>query len=492
MGSTKIGPFLEDKTILVTGATGFLAKILVEKILRIQPNVKKLFLLLRASDTKSARIRFKDEILEAELFNVLREKLGAELNNLIEEKVFPVAGDVSFEEFGIENMEMKDEMFQEIDTIIHSAASTRFDERYDIAMETNVQGAVNVLKFAKRCAKLKILVHVSTAYVCGEGELGVIPEKSFRLGETLNKDLYLDIDVEKKVIEDKLKELGAQNLTSKEVTMAMRDLGIQRATLHGWPNTYSFTKAMGEMLLGHLKESLQLVIIRPTIITSTYKEPFPGWIEGVKTVDSFFLAYGKGISNVFLGDPNTNVDLIPGDMVVNSILAAIVAHGNIESSQKFIYHISSSKRNPIKLVNIPLFLLHYFTKNPWIDKDGNIIKVKEITTFNSMDSLRTYISRYYWPLLKILELANLLSWYYLIDGTYQNLKKKIDRAIRLSELYRPYLIFLGSFDDSNADWLRLAIKECNMDDVLNFDPRCINWEDYFTNIHLPGVMKRLA
>ncbi|XP_020969353.1 fatty acyl-CoA reductase 2-like [Arachis ipaensis] len=35
--------FVEDKTILITGATGFLAKILVEKILRVQPNVKKLF-----------------------------------------------------------------------------------------------------------------------------------------------------------------------------------------------------------------------------------------------------------------------------------------------------------------------------------------------------------------------------------------------------------------------------------------------------------------
>lgn len=63
------------------------------------------------------------------MFNVLREKLGAKLNNLIEEKVFPVAGDVSFEDFGIENMEMKDEMFKEIDTIIRSAPSTTFDER---------------------------------------------------------------------------------------------------------------------------------------------------------------------------------------------------------------------------------------------------------------------------------------------------------------------------------------------------------------------------
>lgn len=38
------------------------------------------------------------------------------------------------------------------------------------------------------------------------------------------------------------------------------------------------------MILGHLKENLEIVVIRPTIITGTYKEPFPGWIEGVKYV----------------------------------------------------------------------------------------------------------------------------------------------------------------------------------------------------------------
>lgn len=52
--------------------------------------------------------------------------------------------------------------------------------------------------------------------------------------------------------------------------------------MHGWPNPYTFTKAMGEMLLGHLKEDLQLIILRPTVILSTYKEPFPGWIEGMR------------------------------------------------------------------------------------------------------------------------------------------------------------------------------------------------------------------
>nr|GMD61564.1 alcohol-forming fatty acyl-CoA reductase-like [Ipomoea batatas] len=60
--------FLENRAILVTGATGFLAKIIimdavfVEKILRVQPNVKKLYLLLRAADTMAAVQRFNSEV----------------------------------------------------------------------------------------------------------------------------------------------------------------------------------------------------------------------------------------------------------------------------------------------------------------------------------------------------------------------------------------------------------------------------------------------
>lgn len=55
-----------------------------------------------------------------------------------------------------------------------------------------------------------------------------------------------------------------------------------RAKVYGWPNTYVFTKAMGEMLVGELKGDMSVVIIRPAIVTSTYKEPFPGWAEGVR------------------------------------------------------------------------------------------------------------------------------------------------------------------------------------------------------------------
>ena len=64
---------------------------------------------------------------------------------------------------------------------------------------------------------------------------------------------------------------------------------IYRAKMYGWPNTYVFTKAMGEMMVGEKRDNISLVLIRPSIITSTFKEPFPGWTEGIRLGRIFLL-----------------------------------------------------------------------------------------------------------------------------------------------------------------------------------------------------------
>ncbi|KAA8550179.1 hypothetical protein F0562_001863 [Nyssa sinensis] len=215
-----------------------------------------------------------DLVVETELFRLLREKYGANLSSLVSEKILPVSGDISCEHFGIKDSSLREKMWREIDIIINSAATTKFNER---------------------------------------------------------------------------------------------------ARLYGWPNTYVFTKAMGEMLLMHLKENLPVVIIRPTVISSTYKEPFPGWIEGLRTIDSFFVHYGKGKLTTTIYNPKSIIDIIPGDMMVNFIIMAIVVHAN--ESSKIIYHVGSSVRNPIRHANLEDFTSRYFTRNPWIDRNGKPIKV---------------------------------------------------------------------------------------------------------------------
>ncbi|XP_015953210.1 alcohol-forming fatty acyl-CoA reductase-like [Arachis duranensis] len=154
--------FLKDKTILVTGATGFLAKIFVEKILRVQPNVKKLYLLLRAPDIEFANHRLHHEIIGKDLFRLLKETLGGNFNSFVSEKLSVMPGDISQENLDLKDTILRDQIFNQIDVIVNIAATTKFDERYDVALGINTLGVEHLLSFAKKCTKLQVFVHVST------------------------------------------------------------------------------------------------------------------------------------------------------------------------------------------------------------------------------------------------------------------------------------------------------------------------------------------
>ncbi|KAM3010852.1 hypothetical protein FF2_029622 [Malus domestica] len=136
--------YLQNKTILVTGATGFLAMVFVEKILRVQPDVKKIYLLLRASDTNSATDRKYNDIIGKELFRVLKEILGPDFDSFISEKVVAIPGDVTSENLGVKEFQLREEMCNEIQIILNFASTTNFDERYDVALDVNTFGVLNV------------------------------------------------------------------------------------------------------------------------------------------------------------------------------------------------------------------------------------------------------------------------------------------------------------------------------------------------------------
>ncbi|KAI3461301.1 hypothetical protein Pfo_017964 [Paulownia fortunei] len=338
-------------------------------------------------------------IVDTQLFGVLRDKWGANITFLLSSKVIPVSGDLI------------DEMWGEIDFIINSAATTKYDERYDVAMDINAFGAMHILNFDKKCSKLKSLLHISTAYVHGTRS-GLVLEKPFNMGETLEgaKASYLDIKAEKKAI------------------------------LHGWPNTYCYTKAMGEMLLEKFKENIHVIIVRPTIISSTCREPIPGWMEGLRTIDSIFVAYGKRKLKVFLGDPGSTPDV-------------------------------------------------YLKKNPLVDNKGKPIKVGKPPILSSITSFRRYIRIRYLPFLKMLKLLNVIVCNHY-ESSYANSTRKINHVVRLAELYKPYLFFQGIFDDSNTENLRMAMRESNANvEMFDFDPKSIQWEEYFINTHFPGIVK---
>ncbi|KAL0418313.1 UNVERIFIED_CONTAM: Alcohol-forming fatty acyl-CoA reductase [Sesamum radiatum] len=401
--------------------------VFAETILRVQPNIKKLFLLIRATTKTTSEQRLQEEVVDTELFRVLREEYGANFGSAVLSKIIPVSGDVSLENLGIADPKIRESMWQEIDIIVNSAATTKFDERYDVALRINALGALHVRDFASKCSKLEMLLHVST---------GLIPEKPFSMGETLDgsKISYLDINTEKKIIEEKLSRLLTQNAAEKEIARAMRDLGIER------------------------------------------------------TLDSIFVAYGQGKLKFFVGDPDSTLDMIPGDMVVNCMVAAIASHSNDHQHGLWVYHVGSSRRNPLKFEELKWVMHRYLTKNPMLDSRGKPVRVGQPTTLSTMASFHNYIATHYLPLLKILKVINMMLCNHF-ESLYTNMRRRINSAMRLAELYKPYVFFQGIFDDVNTENLRRTIRESNKNVVLNFDPKCIQWEEYFENTHFQGLIK---
>jgi len=61
-GMVSIPEYYAGKSVLITGATGFMGKVLVEKLLRSCPEVKALYLLVRPKDGQSMQQRVSDMI----------------------------------------------------------------------------------------------------------------------------------------------------------------------------------------------------------------------------------------------------------------------------------------------------------------------------------------------------------------------------------------------------------------------------------------------
>lgn len=483
--------FLKGKTLLITGATGFLAKVLIEKILRTTPDVGKIYVVIKAKDKNAAIDRLKSEVINTELFRCLQSIHGKSYQSYMLEKLIPVVGDVREDDLGLEP-QLADEISEEVDVIVNSAANTTFDERYDTALDINTMGPCRLMTFAKRFTKLKLFLQVSTAYVNGQRQ-GRVMEKTFGQGETIPnqaslKNLatsmpLLDIKSEIKMAFDFGKTTSDASSIQK-----MKEMGLERAKLHGWQDTYVFTKAMGEMMIDSMRGDIPVVTIRPSIIESTYKEPFPGWMEGNRMMDPIVLYYGKGQLNGFLADPNGVLDVVPADMVVNAILASMAKHGSNKDPGMHIYQIASSVTNPLVIQDLARILYEHFHNSPCMDSRGNPIMVPEMKLFGNVSDFSSYVRI---DAVERSRIAVATITHEKLAERVQNLcMKSVEQANYLANIYEPYTFYGGRFDNTNTQMLMDELSEDEREE-FGFDVRDIDWEDYISNIHIPGLRRHV-
>ncbi|XP_047337277.1 fatty acyl-CoA reductase 2, chloroplastic [Impatiens glandulifera] len=486
--------FLRGKSFLITGATGFLAKVLVEKILRTEPEVDKIFLLIKAKNKEAAMERLKNEIINAEIFKCLQQTYGKSYQAFMLSKLVPVMGNVCDNNIGMED-NAANMIAQEVDIIVNSAANTTFDERYDVSLDINTKGPTRILNFAKKCHKLKLFIQVSTAYVNGQ-RLGRIMEKPFAIGDSIagESSLFQSSNIAPPTlkVEDELKwamqskdALG----NSLAASQKMRELGLERAKKYGWQDTYVFTKAMGEMLIDSMRGEVPVVIVRPSVIESTYREPFPGWMEGNRMMDPIVLYYGRGLLTGFLVDPKGVIDVVPADMVVNATLAAMAKHGSSSKSEINLYQVASSVVNPLVFKDLASLLYDHFSLSPFLDAKGRPIEVTDMKLFTSMEDFSSHLWK---DANRRIESASATSnGNCKLAKKLENIyKKTVEKAKHLADIYQPYTFYSGRFDNSNTERLMKLMSEEEMRE-FGFDVGSIDWRDYISNVHIPGLRKHV-
>ena len=141
-----IKQFYEGKTIFLTGTTGFVGKVVLEKLIRSLPGFKKIFVMVRAKKNTTARERFESSILSSEIFTPLIKE-NPRLKETLREKIVPVEGDLIIDKLGMSAAD-RAMVTAETNIVINVAASINFDDPLMDALQINYFGCLRMLELA--------------------------------------------------------------------------------------------------------------------------------------------------------------------------------------------------------------------------------------------------------------------------------------------------------------------------------------------------------
>ncbi|XP_075991038.1 putative fatty acyl-CoA reductase CG5065 [Anticarsia gemmatalis] len=309
--SPTIREFYKGRNILVTGGTGFMGKVLIEKLLYSIPDIGKIYILARPKRGKSIQQRI-EEWQRLKMF----ERLCAE-NPSAMKKIIPLQGDVLFDNFGLSESDIST-LCEEVSVVFHFAATLRLEAPLKENVNMNTSGTQRAINIAKKLKNLTIFIHLSTAFCYPDYEV---------LEERLHAPPVKPENVMKLI----------EWLDDKQVALLTPSL------LGPHPNCYTFSKRLAEAIIGQNYDDLPLVIARPSIVCPAAVEPVPGWVDNLNGPVGVMIGAGKGVIRTMLCDGSLIAQVIPVDTSIN----AIIAIGMIEGTKK-----EKPKTIPVYNVNI--------------------------------------------------------------------------------------------------------------------------------------------
>jgi long-chain acyl-CoA synthetase len=326
---TDVAASLSGKHLVVTGFTGFLAKVYVALLLEHVPDIGRITLLVRPrSKRQDALARVEKELDTSPVFRALRAHHGDALGTWLGARVDALDADVERPSCGLSPEALQ--ALATADAVVHCAGLTDFQPDPLRALSVNVAGAVHVAGLARQLGVP--LVHVSTCYVAGAVS-GEVPE-SLEVGVSPSGVVF-DPAAEVRAL-----QLACRRGEARDSASARRDVAQARADRLGWVNIYTYTKGLAE----HLVAGDGVTIVRPSIVECARTYPFPGWNEGLNTAGPLAWLISTAFRRL-PAEPDHRFDVIPVDDVARGL--ATVTAATLEGRAGGVFQLASSDINPL-------------------------------------------------------------------------------------------------------------------------------------------------
>ncbi|MEW6434105.1 MAG: AMP-binding protein [Myxococcota bacterium] len=538
-GPLDVTATLTGKRILFAGATGFVGKVSLSMLLHhYGEELAHVFVLVRKGSSKNATARFFDKVATSEPFEPLRTKHGgqAAVDAWLKNKCTILDGDITDPWMGMDEEKAK-ALKGHVDVVVNCAGLVSFNPSLEVGLNVNTYGVKHLVE---ACLHWDVpLVHMSTAFVAGNRSGLVFEDEEVqgyfpRRGEVDGRDFSLEqelADCEKTVARlreqaddkalasdfrqkaiDRLKAEGRDPSDEKALrlaigrerklwlTLQLVQAGMDRAKHWGWPNTYTYTKSLGEQVLA-ATPGLRYAIVRPSIVESALHYPFPGWNEGFTTSAPIIYALIKGQSVVPAGDKAV-LDMIPVDQVAGSLIA-ITAQA-LRTSERRVYQQASGDTQPF-IASRSVELVGLYKRRRWRNKDtGNPFlndlrsrrepKAVGKTQFQ-LTSSPLFAKGARWLVKQIEE--NGPTWgaprvSAFLEKTKEKLTEVAETADGVNlivDLFLPFIWenrYIFRCDNTRSLYVDMPAHDRAK---INWNPQDIDWRTYFLETHIPGLEK---
>jgi fatty acyl-CoA reductase len=499
----RLRDLLAGKKIVMTGVTGFIGEQLLWKILTELPETRP-SVLVRRKGSASARDRMLG-VVKKPIFNDIREAAGG-ASELLDSRIEVIEGDLP-------NVP---QLPTDLDIVVHCAGDVSFDPPIDQAFSTNVIGTKALLDRMLEAVTdengqrrtVPHYVHISTAYTAGRRR-GAIPEAphvhdidydaeataGIAMRDLIEEESRTSAQLAKLRKEAERHHRQAGFLTTAADTERRRldwvqaelvKAGTERARSLGWTDVYTFTKALGERVVADVGRDVQVSIVRPAIVESSWLHPYPGWIEGFKMAEPLILAYGRGELPEFPATPEAVVDIVPCDHVVNAILAVCATQPAIGTPE--YYHVNSGARNPLIFKDLYTYIRAYFMDHPFEGGPRGAARLPQwqFPGASSIERLLSTSERAHKMADRVLVQAPRSDRTRKIAKDLDRTRVRLDFLRRYHTLYKEYAQSELHFVDDNTLALTLALHSDDQA-AFAFDTAVYDWKTYIQEVHCPSI-----